>query len=303
MRRVNERNAVAWIPSAKNSMKEVDWEVIQKVQEVDKRAALFFAEFCKKNNLTCYMCGGGCIGAIRHKGFIPWDDDLDFFMPRKDYEKLKQLWKDTDNYALLYPKKDYNDHNMFITLRDRRTTLIKPYQADIDTVHGIPIDIFPLDGFPDGSFKRKKQVFWALVYQLFCAQIVPENHGKLVTFAGRVILGVFRSSNLRYKIWRYAERKMSKYDIESCRSITEICAGPVYMRNKYPKELFSEAMEVEFEDVKLPIPIGYDQYLRIVFGDYMKMPPEEKRVPQHDAVFIDTDNPYTKYKGKYYCVK
>ncbi len=284
-------------------MKEVDWEVIRKVQQVDKRAALYFSEFCKKHSLTCYMCGGGCIGAIRHKGFIPWDDDLDFFMPRDDYEKLKELWEDTDEYALLYPKEDYIDHNMFITLRDKRTTLVKPYQTELDTVHGIPVDIFPLDGYPDGKFKRKKQVFWALIYQLFCAQVVPENHGKLVTLAGKMMLGIIRSSKLRYKIWRRAEKKMSKYSIDSCTGITEICAGPTYMKNKYPKELFEKAIDVEFEDVKLPIPVGYDEYLRIVFGDYMKMPPEEKRVPQHDAVFIDPENSYTVYKGKYYCVE
>lgn len=260
----------------------------------------FFADFCSQNGLLCYMCGGGCIGAVRHKGFIPWDDDLDFFMPRNDYEKLKRIWKDDERYALIYPTETYNDHNMFMTLRDRRTTMIKTYQKDLDIVHGIAIDIFPLDGYPSSHLKRASQLFWALIYQLFCSQLVPENHGKAVTLAGKGLLAVVRSPEKRYRIWRLAEKKMSRYRIEDCEYITEICAGPGYMRNRYPKEAFEKRLDVPFENTQMPIPAGYDSYLRIAFGDYMTPPPEEKRVPMHDAVLIDTDNTYKIYRNFFY---
>ena len=125
-------------------MKKYDELLLKKVQRVDLQMAKFFVEYCKKNDLLCYFCGGGCIGTVRHKGFIPWDDDLDFFMPRESYEKLKVIWKDTEEYGLVFPTELYNDHNMFATLRDKNTTMIKPYQADIDMIHGISIDIFPL---------------------------------------------------------------------------------------------------------------------------------------------------------------
>lgn len=277
--------------------------LLQQIQNIDLKAAKYFVDFCVSNNLLCYFCGGGCIGAIRHNGFIPWDDDLDFFMPRDDYERLKIIWKDTGDYALLYPTEKYNDHNMFITLRDKHTTMIKPYQQDIDTVHGISIDIFPLDGYPDSTLKRAYQVFWALIYQVFCAQLVPENHGLIPAFIGKVLLGLVRSQKARYKIWKAAEKNMSRYKISDCKNITEICAGPHYMKNKYPKEIFEAAVFLDFEDTKMPVPVGYDQYLRIAFGDYMKLPPEEKRVPQHDAVFIDPNMSYINYKEIYYCNK
>lgn len=277
-------------------MQIYDDELLNKVQQIDLEAAKFFVSFCKNHNIMCYFCGGGCIGAIRHKGFIPWDDDLDFFIPRDDYERLKRVWKDTDKYALLYPTETYNDHCMYITLRDKTTTMIKPYQEEIDTIHGISLDIFPLDGYPNSRISRFKQVIWGLIYQLYCAQVVPENHGKIVFLTGKIALGLIKNSKTRYKIWKKAEKEMSKYAIKDCNAITEICAGPGYMKNKYPKELFEEAVFVPFEDTEMPVPVGYDGYLRIAFGDYMKLPPAEKRTPQHDAVLIDPDNSFTKYR-------
>ena len=98
--------------------------LLKQVQRRNLEMAKFFVDFCQKNELLCYFCGGGCIGAVRHKGFIPWDDDLDFFLPRADYEKLKRLWQDTSKYVLLYPSESYNDHSMYITMRDKTTTMI-----------------------------------------------------------------------------------------------------------------------------------------------------------------------------------
>ena len=280
-----------------------DEKLLKQVQKVDLEAAKYFVSFCQDNDILCYFCGGGCIGAVRHKGFIPWDDDLDFFIPRDDYEKLKKVWEDTDRYALLYPSETYNDHCMFITLRDKTTTMIKPYQQDMDIVHGICLDIFPLDGYPKSKINRYKQLAWGLIYQLYCAQIVPENHGKYIHFLGAAALGLVKNTHTRFRIWKKAEKEMSKYKIEDCDAITEICAGPKYMKNRYPKELFNEAINVPFEDTKMPIPIGYDKYLKIAFGEYMNFPPKENQIPSHDAVYINTEESYKKYKGRYYYIK
>lgn len=276
------------------------------MQRIALEMATVFFEFCKENGLTAYFCGGGCIGAIRHKGFVPWDDDLDFFMPREDYEVFVERWKDYGpgrDLALSVSSEDFVDHNLFATLRHRRTTFIKPYQRDLDMVHGVQLDILPLDGYPDRPWQRKKQVIYAMIYSLFCAQMVPENHGGLMTFGSRILLAVFRGKKIRYRIWSFAKKKMTKYRIADCTGITELCSGPGYMRGRYEKEWFSSYIEVPFEDRTMPIPVGYDAYLRAVFGDYMKLPPREVQVSHHDCVYLDLEAPCEKYRGIYYGVR
>ena len=230
---------------------------LRELQNKSLEIALYFKDFCNEHGLLFYMCGGCCIGSLRHKGFIPWDNDVDVFMPRDDYEKLKELWPkyaNTEKYACVYADKNRVDGNLFVTIRDNETTAIKPYQVDMDISHGVALDVLPLDGWPDGKMKRKMQVFWALVYSLYCAQTVPVNHGKAVSVAGKIALTLVPSKKLRYKLWKLAERKMTKYPIKECNYITELCSGPYYMKKQYPREAFDKAIWVDFEDVKMPIP-------------------------------------------------
>lgn len=274
---------------------------LKSIQNKSLEMAEYFVSFCEEHNLLCYLCGGGAIGSLRHKGFIPWDDDLDFFMPRKDYEKLAILWPKyaSDRYFMSKSSKDFVDRNLFITIRDKATTCIKPYQQDIDMPHGLALDVLPLDYYPKDEKERSKQVRWALIYSLFCAQTIPEKHGFIMKWGSKILLGI-TPKYIRYKIWKKAEAEMTKYKLEDAQAITELCSGPFYMKKKYDLDCFTDKIMVEFENTKMPIPAGYDKYLKTAFGDYMTPPPIEKQVPHHDAILIDLENSYTKYKGDYY---
>lgn len=285
-------------------MNSITKEELKELQKISIEMAEYFVDFCNNHELTCYLCGGGCIGAIRHKGMIPWDDDLDFFMPRNDYEKMITIWKSEENensrYILEKSDEKHIDHNLFVTIRDAKTTLIKSYQKNLDITHGVSLDVLPLDGYPNNFLQRKFQCFWALIYSLYCAQLVPANHGKLISCLGSLALHMVPIKKIRYKIWRFAEKRMSKYQINECNGITELCSGPGYMRNWYPREAFDKAIFTTFENCKLPVPVGYDDYLKIAFGDYMVLPPIEKRVGHHEAFFMDLSTSFIEYKGIYW---
>lgn len=265
----------------------------------------YFSKFCEENNLRYYVCGGACIGAVRHNGFIPWDDDIDVFMPRPDYEKLYKIWNnkgDLENYSLCRTDKNNNVYDGGTLLKDNNTTFINKHSIDKDIHHGYMLDIIPLDGCAPKGIKRSMQKIHAATYSLFNVQRLPDNQGKIIRFLSKLILGVFRSKNIRYKIWKSAEKKMSKYDFDNSDYITELVTGFRYMKNEYPKEVFNGFKMLDFEDTQVKVPNDYDKYLKMAFGDYMSLPPVEDRKPKHNVVFFDMNNSYKKYRNIKYLV-
>lgn len=258
---------------------------------------MYFDRFCKENGLKYFLCGGCCIGAVRTGAFIPWDDDVDVFMPRKDYEKLKLIWKDTPEYAIQYPTPEKPTANQFATICAENTTFIKTYQKDLDIRHGVMLDILPLDGCPSG-LRRIRQKKNALLYALFVVGKAPENHGRIIYTIGKLLLALVPRS--RYAlVWQRAEKHMTKWPIEACEKVTELCSGPYYMQKEYPRSCFEEENRMLFEGELLPLPGDYDTYLRMAFGDYMQLPPEEERVCHHEYELLDTENGYRRYRGTY----
>ena len=276
-------------------------ETLRKLQLKELDTLVYFKEFCDKNNLLFYLCGGCCIGSLRTGGFIPWDDDIDILMPRDDYEKLYKLWDNgkQERFKLLRTDEKIFTGNIFTTIVDTETTCVKANQAHLDIPFGIMMDIFPIDGCPKGKFKRTMQKLNAMIYSLFLAQIVPENHGGIMALGSKFLLSIVSSPKAREKKWRNAERRMSKYKIADCEYITELCEGVHSMQPEYPKEWFASAVYREFEGLQMPIPVGYDLYLKKAFGDYMTLPPKDKQIPHHDMILVDTERSYKEVlKGK-----
>lgn len=261
---------------------------------------------CDRNNLTYYACGGTCIGALRHDGFIPWDDDLDVFMPRPDYERL-WLMRDQfqeGRFKLCRTTLERNYHHRVQQLVDLNTTFINQRSVDEDIEHGVYIDIIPIDACAPTAISRLVQRFEAMLYSVYNVQCLPEFHGgNTFRFAVWLALALVPSKNLRYKIWLYCEQKMTKYDWAKAEQVVELAASVKVMHNPYPKEWFKKGEKHKFEDIEINLPAGVTQYLTKVFGDYMTLPPKEERHPRHNTVKIDLNNCYEIYRGKLYLTK
>lgn len=276
-------------------------------QEILLSILVEFADICEKNNLTYFLGGGTLLGAVRHKGFIPWDDDIDVFMPRKDYEKLYQIWDEvyTHNkrYTLIRTNKEQNYHFRCMGIADKDTTLIKKYNVNEDIVHGIFIDIMPMDGIPVGKFAQAKQLVYAVLFNICNVQRVPNFENRAIAFGAKIFLALIPSKKMRYKIWKYAEKEMSKYSLYEEEYCKELTTNTKALGRKLPSSWFRETVYAEFENKNFRIPKYAREYLAAIFGNYMELPPEAERVPRHDetVLFEDLKKTYKEYKGIYYC--
>lgn len=264
-----------------------------------------FIKLCDENHLQYFACGGTCLGAVRHNGFIPWDDDLDVFMPRPDYEKLWEacagkVYED-GRFKLCRTTKEKNYHHRVMQLVDLNTTFINHRSMNEDIEHGVYIDIIPLDARAKGKFNQLKQAYNAMLYSVYNIQNLPEfNGGKAERTAVGFLLHLVKNPDKRYRIWSKAEKKMTQYSWEEADEIIELTTAMKNLRKPKPLWWFKTAVPHKFEDFNINLPAGYEEYLKDGFGDYMKYPPVEDQHPRHNTVYVDLDHPYTQFKGIYY---
>ncbi len=282
---------------------EISDDTFKKMQNKMLEMLLYFKDFCDKHDLMFYLCGGAAIGAIREHGFVPWDDDIDVFMPRTDYERLARIWPkygDKEKYVFCRTNDKTNFHHSCTSLRDPNTTFICSYNQNSDICHGLAFEIAPIDGCPSSVIARAIQLFHAFNYALFNTQRLPNNKGKMFRMMANLMFKMVPSEKVRYMIWKHAEREMSKYSWEECVYVTELIGSVKGMLYKHPKKWFASQVWVDFEGYKVPIMAGYDYYLKRIFGNYMKRPPKEQQHAKHQLEFVDMDHPYTYYKNKKY---
>jgi lipopolysaccharide cholinephosphotransferase len=284
------------------SVKDFTPEELRKWQLKLLEILVYFRDFCEAHNLRFFLAAGTCIGAVRHHGFIPWDDDLDVQMPRRDYEKIMELWpKEADLTRFVCQKTDKNVCIKFPmgVARSMDTTCIFDHSVDMDICQGLKIDIEFLDGYPSGKMQGFIYTSFAKLLALLRAERVPNRKSKFLKVLSTITLGIFPTHSIRWRISNVLEKYLMKFDFDGDYEYVRYLATPVRKKASY-----KEALYVDFEGYKMPIPIGYDEYLRDQYGDYMQLPPVDKRKPITDnLVFYDLDHSYLDYKGKYYCVK
>ena len=257
-----------------------------------------FIDICKRHDLTYYCAYGTVIGAVRHGGMIPWDDDIDVYMPRPDYERFIDITtkEDLGDYEVVTPYTNDKYPLYFAKLCNKRTTLIEA--EDTPCVIGLYIDIFPLDGAPDDLQEAKQMIARFMKTRNKLAAISshntfgdylklllePKEWGRFV----RKTYGFFFRSSYRRQLLGQLESIARKYDYDKCSNIAMYfgCYGDIEV---FPKAWFQGVTPFEFEGMTVNLPVGYDSYLRHFYGDYMQLPPEEKRVSRHHKAYFNLE--------------
>ena len=280
------------------------YDDIQPLHEKQYEILKELKRVCDENGLTYFLAYGTLIGAVRHKGFIPWDDDIDTGMPLSDYRKLQDLFITgafNDRFFLQSPITDPDSGATYYKLRMDGTTFIVGPQDDRDMHHGINIDIYPLYNMADNQILRRIQLFHAAMYLLMEVDRIPQNNGTLMKILGKIILtGIPKGIRNTYK--QFCHQRMAQYENKKTKYKAFLFGNLRVCKRLYPAEAFERTITMKFEGDEFSVPAGYDLILRKVYGDYMQLPPEDQRGVKLDKVTkIDTEQPYSVYKGAYYC--
>ena len=250
-----------------------------------------FISICEKMDLTYYVLGGTLLGAVRHGGFIPWDDDIDVGMPRADYEKFlagaQALLPDGLFLQTIFT--DAGCTSPYAKIRDGSTTFIEASVAHVKMHHGVFIDVFPLDFFPSEARERRR---FTLRWHLYDCRIAAEARAKrsVGQQVKRHLLKI-ASPSLR----RALLRRDRHYKSVSEGSLIANLGGAWGEREIMPAEWYGTGTPLRFEGITVNAPTEYKKWLENVYGDYMRLPPPEKRVPHHDLAVFDLDRSYLAY--------
>lgn len=250
----------------------------EEIKKIELSILLRFDYFCKEHNLNYFLSGGTLLGAIRHQGFIPWDDDIDVCMPRPDYEKFIKIF-DAKNENLLV--KSYSNGTFsapFTKIIDLNTKVRSIYISNEEQT-GLWIDIFPVDGLPSGdaeTFDIYKRVSFYRKILILCDARLGEGTtwvrkiSKFFLKPIALMIGKKRCASIIEKIAR-------KYPYETLSHVGAITWGLYGPGEKMKKAEFEKSVSVEFEGYNFPAFSCWDSYLKGLYGDYMKLPPVEKR--------------------------
>lgn len=270
------------------------------IQTLLLNIAIEFDRICKKHKLRYFISAGTLLGAVRHQGFIPWDDDIDFYMPREDYEKFLKIAPEelNERYSLRDFSIDGEKYEYcFAKVDDRTTTFIEKASASYYYKGGVWIDIFPLDGTFESKILQKTH--------LFLIRKMVKLRNKAYTFDFKQKMGIIHRLHLR--ILRYFMKGSGAY-----RFINMLLQIKKYNQSKYvgnlvwgykmkeivPKDYYEPQGIIKFENHTFSSPHKVHQYLEQIYGDYMQLPPENERISRHPIFYVNLEKTYKSFEYK-----
>ncbi len=268
-------------------MKEIGRERLKEIQLEILDAVM---TFCEENGIKCWLNGGTLLGAVRHKGYIPWDDDIDLGMLRPDYDKFMAVFnKKNDRYKFVSYETDKNSFECFGKVFDTSTILYEPDEKGEKL--SVYIDIFVMDNAPVDEAEQKRMLRRRNIFvvcnlgrklPIFLKPTRGSFLRSLAVYAFRAILRIF------------PRHYFVKGLVENSRRYVEEDTGLVgdftgLRHAVIEREKLEEMTQLEFEGKKYNVPVGYDEWLRKLYGDYMQLPPAEKRVSTHFFKAYESD--------------
>lgn len=247
----------------------------EELQQVQLQVLDYIDEVCQKNGLKYFLDCGTLLGAVRHKGFIPWDDDIDLIMPRADYERLYEIMKDDERYRFVCHKNDENYILTFGKVYDTRTVIKEKVVDEVN--YGVFVDITPFDHLPDNKVIRflyqTRMRNLCLLYRYKALKYEPKG------LKGRIMKTLSNCRSIRSYILKI-DKLAQKYNQKKTKFVwTTVFTYLPYAAIE--QEVYEKSVPLQFEDRTYPAPQGYERRLRLAYGNYMELPPKEKQVKTH----------------------
>lgn len=260
----------------------IDQNDLSTIKQIELEILDEFLRICNMYDLKYFLSGGTCLGAVRHQGFIPWDDDIDISMPREDYERFCSIAQDEldERFVLQNYFTEPNCGLVFGKIRRKGTLYSETYSAHLDMNQGVWIDLFPYDKVSDDAERRNKLynkiTFWKNLYIIRCGYRFPENRSvalKLAYYAAKAASILFSKTYLVKKIDKLCQQLNEGSD----HYVIPYGGAHTLEQELIPVSMIEDYAEVEFEGRRCKTLANYKVYLTNLYGDYMKLPSENER--------------------------
>lgn len=259
-------------------IKRISFEILSEV-----------TDYCDACGIQYFLICGTALGAVRHNGFIPWDDDIDIGIPRTDYERFIESYK-SEKYKLHESRFDKNYPYAFAKVCDCDTVLIENIEHPCKL--GIYIDIFPIDGLPDNEKERKRHLnrinldlkilSWKRISRTKKVDVIH----KIIQIIAKTALCLVPVSALVNML----NKDIRKYSYDDSKFVGHLSTKAVWGNDVKPKDIFKSPVKHRFEEKEFWLPGDFDKYLTLEYGDYMRVPPKEKQVSNHDFTVYYKDD-------------
>ncbi len=261
----------------------VQGKLLEQLQKTELQILYDVTDFCDKNGIQYFLTSGTLLGAIRHNGFIPWDDDVDISMPRTDFEKFLKI-KDAlpTDYVCQATRFDTKYPIPIVKIRKKNTIMKEYAMADINICHGVWIDIFPLDRVKNTKLLKLRAMMIDLHTIAIGMKYNQRKPNKKITLLFCRCLGLFSSKTIdKLRTWW-----MTLEEKSSGTMITSFASNLGYQNLLFDEEVYYPAIKHTFENYYFNIPRDYDQWLAKAYGDYLILPSTEKRINRHRFVEV-----------------